>query len=83
MGTLPFASIYLLKAQIATAIYLFPYFVSGNGPAISTWTRQNICGWTGSGFSGGTGGVLNILFLWAQITHSFVFIRTNFSPLYQ
>ena len=83
MGQLPFASIYLLKAQIATTIYLFPFFVTGSFPVKSTCTRHIIFGVTGIGISGGTGAALNTLFLWPQIIHSFVFIRTYFSPLYQ
>ena len=83
MGQLPFASIYLLKAQIVTTIYLFPFFVTGSFPVKSTCTRHIIFGVTGIGISGGTGAVLNTLFLCPQIIHSFVFIRTYFSPLYQ
>ena len=60
---LPFASIYLLKAQIATAIYLFPLLVTGSFPVKSTCTRQNIFGVTGIGINGGTGAALNTLFL--------------------
>ena len=63
MRLLPFASIYLLKAQIATAIYLFPLLVTGSFPVKSTCTRQNIFGVTGIGINGGTGAALNTLFL--------------------
>ena len=60
---LPLASINLQKAQIATAINLFPLVVTVNGPAKSTCTRQNIFGVTCIGRNGGTAAALKTLFL--------------------
>ena len=82
-GKLPLASGYLLNAQIATALYRFPLLVKGILAVRSTCTRHMILGVTAMGINGGTGALLKTLFLWAQITHSFVFIRTYFSPPYQ
>ena len=63
IGTLPLASIYLLKAQIAIAIYLFPFFVSFSFAVKSICTRQNILGVTVIGRKGETAAELNTLFL--------------------
>ena len=63
MRTLPLPSINFMKAQIPIAMYLFPFFVFGNGPAKSIWIRQNILGVTGIGRRGVIPGTLNTLFL--------------------
>jgi hypothetical protein len=60
---LPFASIYLLKAQIATEIYVFPLLVTGSTLVKSTLTRQKNFGVTGIGINGGAGAALNTFFL--------------------
>jgi len=79
MQLLPFASIYLLKAQIATEIYWFPLLVTGIFPAKSTCTRQNIFVVTGIGITVvEIQGSIQHIILWARTIHSLVFIWTDF-----
>ena len=63
LRTLPLPSIYLVNAQIARAINLFPFFVVLNSPDKSICTLQNIFGVTGIGCNGATEALLNTLFL--------------------
>ena len=79
MQLLPFASIYLLKAQIGTEIYWFPLLVTGIFPAQSTCTRQNIFVVTGIGITVvEIQGSIQHIILWARTIHSLVFIWTDF-----